>query len=794
MDQKTRPTYYDGQYLGADDLDALVRYARTGQAQHALGPHVWGIGIGLELTERSLGGDDVEMVLTPGVAWDGYGRGLIAPAPQRLGLDRFVNYPDTDVDGIAVYVWLTYSELPSNPPGLGFACPDDDLHGSVVESFRIELRLSDTADTHSVSIASRSIDARKALSAFDPAKLPLFDESVPHQAFPDTGNNPRWPIFAGIVRWRKIAGAAGTLIKRSDLDLNKVRKMRRYVGAVAESIVAADGVLRLRDRSKDPNDANVNYQAPTIAPAGAVNDLVWCEGHLRVAGDARLQPQGDQDGKLDYRVKGGGDDGVPMYVRRTLIKTPIRKATLDAFLAPPAPPAADDAQTRFTVSTTDAANKPKECLTVVANSRVAGVVTTARVGVNQPDPAAQLHVHSDNPNQGDIQLFSATADFEYNGGGDQKFIFRDTGGVTAFVGGKIGVGTDAPAAKLQIDNPVQGHIQLFSATADFEYDGGDDQKFIFKDTGGTTAFLGGNVGIGTDQPLDRLHVAKAGHLNVVFDSPAFQEHLTAVVGSAGSGLRFSETNEFFVASQPFANRADGTFGNEHLRIKANGAVGLGTPAPDSRLQIHSSSAAQGDVRIFSATADFEYDGGSDQLFIFRDTGGTTAFLGGDIGIGTTTPTAKLDVNGDLHITGQAFKDSVGFFWLPSDATLKKDVVPLRDALDRLLLLSGVSFTWREPAKVAAGPGRYPGFIAQDVEKVFPEWVLTTPAGVKAINPVGLDALVVEALRELNAKCERLEAEVADLRARVGRDNGAASPRNSSTKKPRQRRYPKKKAD
>src|SRR5204863_3401600 len=106
------------------------------------------------------------------------------------------------------------------------------------------------------------------------------------------------------------------------------------------------------------DDINVNYQAPTIAPAGAVNDLVWCEGHLRVVGDARLQPLGDQDGKLDYRVKGGSDDGVPMYLRRTLVKTPIRKTTLDAFLAPPPAPA--DAQTRFTVSTTDAANKPKE--------------------------------------------------------------------------------------------------------------------------------------------------------------------------------------------------------------------------------------------------------------------------------------------------------------------------------------------------------------------------------------------------------------------------------------------------
>src|SRR5207247_787841 len=140
-------------------------------------------------------------------------------------------------------------------------------------------------------------------------------------------------------------GQAGKLIKRTDDDRNTTRKLRHYLGVVAETIVASDGVLRLRNRANDPDDPVLNYRPPIVAaPASTtvVNDLVWCEGHLRVVGDARLQT-----GKLDYRVAKGGDDGVPMYLQRTFVNAPVAKTTLDAFIGPPAPPPAPaNAQTR----------------------------------------------------------------------------------------------------------------------------------------------------------------------------------------------------------------------------------------------------------------------------------------------------------------------------------------------------------------------------------------------------------------------------------------------------------------
>src|SRR5689334_11574979 len=94
MDQNQRPQYYEGQYLGADDLAAIVRFARTSDARFALGAHTWGIGMGLEIVERPLPGGDVEMTLTPGFAIDGVGRQLVALAPAKLTPDLFDGFDD----------------------------------------------------------------------------------------------------------------------------------------------------------------------------------------------------------------------------------------------------------------------------------------------------------------------------------------------------------------------------------------------------------------------------------------------------------------------------------------------------------------------------------------------------------------------------------------------------------------------------------------------------------------------------------------------------------------------------
>jgi hypothetical protein len=116
--------------------------------------------------------------------------------------------------------------------------------------------------------------------------------------------------------------------------------------------------------------------------------------------------------------------------------------------------------------------------------------------------------------------------------------------------------------------------------------------------------------------------------------------------------------------------------------------------------------------------------------------------------------------------------------VPSDARLKEKVTPMTASLDKLLALRGKEFRYQDPARYGQGVRR--GFIAQEVEKVFPDWVSNGNDGYKQIAVPGaeLQALTVEALREQ-------QKEIAELKKRLAAlEGGACERRRASGRKPR----------
>lgn len=124
-----------------------------------------------------------------------------------------------------------------------------------------------------------------------------------------------------------------------------------------------------------------------------------------------------------------------------------------------------------------------------------------------------------------------------------------------------------------------------------------------------------------------------------------------------------------------------------------------------------------------------------------------------VGIGSAAPQAKLHVQGDVLATN---------YRTLSDARLKADVEPIGGALDGVMALQGVSFTWIDQPDAP----RQIGLIAQEVEPVFPDLVAELPGGLKSVQYDGLGVVLVEALKEQQALIDAQRRELDTLKARL----------------------------
>ena len=114
--------------------------------------------------------------------------------------------------------------------------------------------------------------------------------------------------------------------------------------------------------------------------------------------------------------------------------------------------------------------------------------------------------------------------------------------------------------------------------------------------------------------------------------------------------------------------------------------------------------------------------------------------------------------------------------VPSDIRLKKDIQPLNGALDKVLQLRGVSFYCKNKEEMAAakgkdvnnfsygfGPEKQIGVIAQEIEKVVPELVVTDNDGFKAVKYENLTPLLIEAIKEQQTIIEKQQKENDEMK-------------------------------
>jgi len=233
--------------------------------------------------------------------------------------------------------------------------------------------------------------------------------------------------------------------------------------------------------------------------------------------------------------------------------------------------------------------------------------------------------------------------------------------------GNVGIGTTSPGGRLDVQASGLSKFSYYFRNSNGGYGGGiyntggvNTQLYLATSAGAENVLLaasgvswlnGGNVGIGTTNPVNRLH-------------------LYASNNAASIRLQNTAANKVWDLnpSNPDVSNTGFTIHNvtdntKPFHIMDSGNIGIGTTSPDAILAVH------GQFKIKTTSGDgnenrlfFNPGGAGDpaQLYLYNQAqtntvyisaAGDSYFNGGNFGIGTATPLVKLESNGNYRIYG-----------------------------------------------------------------------------------------------------------------------------------------------
>lgn len=360
--------------------------------------------------------------------------------------------------------------------------------------------------------------------------------------------------------------------------------------------------------------------------------------------------------------------------------------------------------------------------------------------------------------------------------------------------GNVGIGNSSPITPLSFQSSTGNKISLWGVDANNHYGFGiqasllqiysagflDDIAFGY---GGSDNFAermrikgNGNVGIGTSSPNAPLQLANtiANRKMVLYDLNN-NDHQYYGLGINGGLLRYQV--DATGADHAFFAGSGTTTSAELMRIKGNGNVGIGASDPAYRLDVSGRIRIRsgGDINSTAGVWLNNIANNVSPAFVGMVNDNAVGFYGnttpngwgvvmeittGNVGIGTSIPSQKLHVIGNILATGTI---------TPSDIRYKNTITAIQNPLLKLAAINGVTYFMNSAAhpEWQFDSTRQYGLIAQEVEKVFPEMVKTISAdGYKGLDYVKLVPVLLEGIKELDKKNQKLTEENEQVKERL----------------------------
>ena len=199
-------------------------------------------------------------------------------------------------------------------------------------------------------------------------------------------------------------------------------------------------------------------------------------------------------------------------------------------------------------------------------------------------------------------------------------------------------------------------------------------------------------------------------------------------------------HRFNIASSGTAN--NNISFTQAMTITTAGNLLIGTTTSNNhKLEIVSGSTSALRVSVDSGTCGISMSPGALFQIDKPGVGGGTFQItsGGNVLINTTTNNGeRLYVDGAIRATGTITANS--------DLTLKKNLLKIENALEKVEQINGYTYEFKEDDSK-----RHAGLIAQEVEIVLPEIVNAGADKIKGIEYGNISALLVEAIKELSTE-------------------------------------------
>lgn len=403
------------------------------------------------------------------------------------------------------------------------------------------------------------------------------------------------------------------------------------------------------------------------------------------------------------------------------------------------------------------------------------------------------------------------------------FIYVNNNGEKFYIGNStqnynVGIGTANPLTKVQITTTeiepansgisATGHLRLEGTgtpivtdigVVDDTYNGGWIQVHNKTNQALNYPLLlnpnGGNVGIGTTKPNAPLQFSnEIANRKIVLYDGFNNDHQYYGFGINGSTLRYQ--TDATSSDHVFYSANSATSSTELMRIMGTGNIGIGTSTPAYRLtltgglvnaiyvgssNILTSSQTSSQLILQSGTGLFVYPGMNPEWTISvsdndpaagQPTDGFLVFSRRTSSIATPTKLMVLDNNslnpfadGGMALGATTYRWSTVFATNgtinTSDRRSKKDIQPIKYGLNEVLKLQPISYKWKNDSLNT----NKLGLIAQDLEKILPEVVVTPkmPNEQYGVYYSDMIPVLIKAIQEQQKMIESLQSELNSLK-------------------------------